>query len=277
MEYPWCEEAQGPRRMRHPSFLTTIYNNQEGQVTWNGVSMEDGDGFNTFMTSEVASRLYDAEGHNEFETHLRGLANTGFARNSLNAILAAEVAEERDWAVGEAMAEAYLNHTYGIIWPWNMERDKRNPNASLPGADFVGFEIDGDNARLVLGEVKTSSDANTPPGVMKGRSGMAHQIDNLANNLSLICQLLKWLLPRCKGTTHETTFDVAVGLFLNSGNKAISLFGVLIRDTNPNALDLQVRGTSLAKGLQSPTTCHLIAIYLPCSISALPSCVLGGK
>lgn len=106
---------------------------------------------------------------------------------------------------------------------------------------------------------------------------MTHQIDNLVNNLSLICQLLKWLLPRCKGTEHETSFNSAVGLFLDSGNKDISLFGVLIRDTQQSELDLQARGQTLSDALQNPTTCRLIAIYLPCAITDLPSRVAGGE
>ncbi len=55
-----------------------------------------------------------------------------------------------------------------------------------------------------------------------------------------------WLLPRCKGTDHETSFNAAVSLFFESGNKAIALFGVLIRDTQPNELDLQERGQTMA-------------------------------
>ena len=257
--------------MTESALAAVSYENQHGQVSWRGVSMEDGKGFNTFMTNDVASRLHDEEGRTEFEAHLRGLTNTGFARDSLDAILAAEVQEERDWAVGEAMAEAYLGREHKITWPWNMERDKRNPNASLPGADIVGFHIEGEDARLALGEVKSSADADTPPGVMSGRSGMTHQIDNLANELSLICQLLKWLLPRCKGTAYEAAFNAAVGLFLDSGNKAVSLFGVLIRDTQPNELDLRARGRTLTRTLQHPTTCLLLAIYLPCAIADLPS------
>ena len=111
---------------------------------------------------------------------------------------------------------------------------------------------------------------------MSGRSGMTHQIDNLANNLSLICQLLKWLLPRCKGTEHEASFNTAISMFLASGNKAIALFGVLIRDTQANELDLKARGQTLAGTLQNPTTCQLIAIYLPCAIADLPARVSGG-
>lgn len=239
--------------------------------------MDDGAEFNTFLANNVTSRLYDVEGNAEFKAHLTGLVNTGFAKDSLQAILMADNPEQRDWAIGEAIAEAYLERDYDITWPWNMERDKRNPKASLPGADLIGFEIKGDYIRLVLGEVKTSSDVRTPPRVMNGRSGMTHQIDQLANNLSLIYQLLKWLLPRCKGTRYEELFNAAVGLFLDSGNKTITLFGVLIRDTQPNSLDLQVRGETLGGHLQFPTTCQLIGIYLPCTISELLKRVNGGK
>ena len=262
--------------MTEQSLATISYQGRDRQVSWRGVCFTDGDAFNTFMTEDVASRLQDEEGATVFEAHLRGLANTGFARDSLNAILAAEIPEERDWAVGEALAEAYLGREHDISWPWNMERDKRHPNASLPGADLVGFESSGENIRLVLGEVKTSTDAQTPPGVMSGRSGMTHQLDNLANDLSLINQLLKWLLPRCKGMEHEASFNAAIGLFLESGNKAVGLFGVLVRDTQPSEFDLQARGRTLAETFRDPTTCQLIAVYLPCAIPDLPSRVSGG-
>ena len=263
--------------MTKATFTTPSYQGQDRQISWIGICMDDGDNFSEFMTNDVASRLYDEEGRTAFEHHLRDLATTEFARNNLNAILTAEVPEERSWAIGEAIAEAYLAHEYQITWPWNMERDKRNPQASLPGADLVGFRVCDEGVCLVLGEVKTSTDANTPPSVMRGRSGMTNQIDNLANNLSLIFQLLKWLLPRCKGTAHEESFNVAVRLFLDSGNTTVALFGVLIRDTQPNVLDLQASGTFLAGKLQNPTICHLVAIYLPCAIADLPSRIMGGE
>ncbi len=256
--------------------ITNNYEAQNQQVSWQGISLAEGGGFESFMTNDVASRLYDEEGANEFEAHLRALASTGFAVESVNAILAAETPEERDWAAGEAMAEAYLMNQHDIAWPWNMERDKRTPKASLPGADLVGFEIKDGHVRLALGEVKVSRDTNTPPGVMSGRSGMIHQIDNLASNLSLISQLLRWLLPRCKGTDHETHFNTAVALFLSSGNKAVGLFGILIRDTEANELDLKARGLSLSGTLEDPSTCQLIALYLPCAISDLPARTRGG-
>ena len=221
--------------------------------------------------TKVSARLYDEEGTVEFETYLQDLANTGFARDSLEEILAAKISEEPSWAAGEAIAEAFLSHEYRITWPWNTKRDRRHPNASLPGADLVGFIVEGETTRLVLGEVKSSTEMKTPPSVTSGRSGLIHQIDNLANDLSLVCELIKWLLHRCKETVYETSFKAAVRLFLESGNKALALFGVLIRDTQPNELDLQTRGRTMAGKLQYPTTGDLIAIYLPCSIGTLPS------
>lgn len=262
--------------MTKSPLLTIRYQDNNRQVSWCGVKMEEGKGFNALMSGNVASRVNDTKGRDEFNACLRGLANTGFARESLDAILEAEVPEERDWAVGEAMAETYLTCEYEIHWPWNLERDKRNPRASLPGADLVGFRIAGEDVRLALGEVKTSTDVRTPPGVMSGRSGMKHQIDNLAKDLSLIRQLLYWLLFRCKGTVYEASFNAAVALFLESGNKAVSLFGVLIRDTRPHVLDLQARARTLAGSLEVPTTCHLTAIYIPCAIADLPARAEGG-
>ncbi len=257
------------------ALVTLSYEDQMQQVIWQGISMTDGVLFDSFMTNDVASRLYDEEGAKQFESHLRGLATTDFAQENLNRVLAAAVPEERDWAIGEAIAESYLERRHGVTWPWNMERDKRTPKASLPGADLVGFEVNGDSVRLVLGEVKTSSDARTPPNVMNGRSGMEHQIDKLANDLGLIHHLLKWLLFRCKNTEYESIFNAAVAQFLESGNKAVALFGVLIRDTRPDPLDLRARGNSLSGLLQHPATCHLIGVYIPCTIADLPDRVAG--
>ncbi len=244
-----------------------IYEDRAQQVTWRGVSIADGDVFDSFIGDSVASRLHDKEGKGLFELHLRGLAKTDFAQGNLKQILSATIPEERKWAIGEAFAEAYLGCQHNVIWPWNMERDKRSPNVSLPGADLIGFEVlQGEHVRLVLGEVKTSSDADAPPRVMTGPSGMVHQIDNIANNPGLIREILSWLFFRCRNTENEHLFNAAIALYLESGNKAVTLFGILIRDTSPDQKDLENRGAALAKVLQHPTICQLIAIYLPCTI-----------
>ncbi|MES9901986.1 MAG: hypothetical protein ABW168_04790 [Sedimenticola sp.] len=255
---------------------TTVYNNTHDVTIWSGVQLSAGSKFETFLADEVASRLHDETGKAEFTSHLNSLATTGFAQDSLRAILEAEHPEERDWAVGEALTEAWLSREHGVVWPWNMERDKRTPKASLPGADLVGFVTQGDVTRLVLGEVKSSSDANTPPNVMTGRSGMTRQLENLVADMGLLYTLIRWLQPRCRANTAEPHFNAAVGALLESGNKAMALFGVLVRDTQPDERDLRSRGEHLGKCVKAPTNCYLLALYLPCSIASLPDHVQAG-
>lgn len=253
-------------------FAHIEYEDRHICVSWSGIKFKDNQQFSDFLATKTANRLDDTEGNVEFRNHLSGLALTGLGQKSLAEVLNAEQPEERPWAAGEALAEAILEEANSLTFPWNMERDKRNPYGSLPGADIVGFVGQGADCRLALGEVKSSSEQKYPPQIMSGRSGhMGHQLDTLANNLTSICQLLKWLLPRVKNTAHQSRFDAAAITFFNSGNRSVALFGVLIRDTPVNSKDLSGRGSALRNAFSLPTTCQLIAIYLPWAISELPN------
>lgn len=253
-----------------------VYQAKQGCVSWQGHSAQESDAFYSFLKGPVAARLNDTEGKAVLTEHLRGLSLTGMGQKALEEVLAADVPETRDWAAGEALAEAVLEAQHDVVLPWNTERDKRNPFASLPGADIVGFQRDGNTCRLALGEVKCSSEVKSPPQVMSGRSGMTHQLDTLASNLATLCQLLKWLLPRVKGTEHETTFNNACMRYFNSGKRDLVLFGVLIRDQAVCETDLQARGHILAGRLQAPSCCRLLALYLPWPIAQLPERVGKG-
>lgn len=257
------------------TWLTT-YQAGQGCVSWQGHCAQEGDKLNAFLQGPVAARLHDAAGHDTLTEHLRGLSLTGMGQEALEEVLTAEVSETRDWAAGEALAEAVLEAQHDVVLPWNTERDKRNPFASLPGADIVGFQRDGESHRLALGEVKCSSEAKWPPQVMSGRSGMTQQLDTLANNLATLCQLLKWLLPRVKNTKYEAAFNDACTRYFNSGKRDLVLFGVLVRDQAVRETDLQARGRGLAGRLQAPSCCRLIALYLPWPIAQLPARVGQG-
>lgn len=253
------------------------YQSSHGCVSWQGDYALEGAALSSFLGGPVAARLSDEEGGDELRSHLRGLSLTGMGHQALEEVLAADLPEERDWAAGEALAEALLEEHHDVVLPWNTERDKRNPFASLPGADIVGFQRDGDSHRLVLGEVKCSSEAQWPPQVMSGRSrGLGHQLDTLASDLSTICQLLKWLLPRVKRTPHEGSFNNACARYFNSNRRDLALFGILVRDQEAREADLQARGRRLGGRLQLPTRCHLIALYLPWPISELPVAIQQG-
>ncbi|EPK5416466.1 hypothetical protein PXI46_003577 [Acinetobacter baumannii] len=239
--------------------------------------MLDGESCVDFFLNEVKQRVEDTEGKEEFADHLRGLALTGMAKESLEAFLTAGEVEPLDWAVGEALAEAYLIKQHNIIFPWNMEREKRNIHASTAGADIVGFVEKDGSFSLVFGEVKTSSELKFPPQVITGRSGLYHQLDELAHDLTKIRQLLLWLLPRIKTSgIFVEAYNKACEAFFSSQFKAITLFGILIRDTSPNPNDLASRGQKLRSTLTPPTQCHLIALHLPFTIEDLVKRVNSG-
>ncbi len=259
------------------SFYKEVYQNTHHCVSWVGLKYKDNEQFSAFLTTKVANRLDDTEGNTEFHNHLRGLDLTGLGKTALAEVLNAKQPEERSWAAGEALAEAFLEKEKSVVFPWNMERDKRNPYASLSGADIVGFIGEGEKCRFALGEVKSSSEKRYPPQLMSGRSGhMGHQLDSLANDLTKIYQLLKWLLPRVKNSPYKASYDTASSSFFNSNNKSVAIFGVLIRDTSPNENDLFSRGTALRNKFTQPTTCNLIALYLPWPISELPKKIRSG-
>jgi len=158
------------------------YSSTEGSVTLAGHCIDDADAFRLYLSGPVRERLRDTSPTEVFESDLRVLATTDMASDALSQWLAATV-DPSPWEVGEALAECLLADVSGILWPWNSERDKRTPRASLPGADLVGFVRTAGTVYLVLGEVKTSSDRDAPPNVLSGRSGMIHQLDQLAQDL----------------------------------------------------------------------------------------------
>lgn len=254
---------------------TPKYQHSDGQVKWRGNSVDDQDEFNAYLSGPTRSRLFDEEQRAQYEADLRALATTDMASDTIKQLLASEPAKE-SWEVGEALAECFLEEERGVRFPWNTERDKRTPKASLPGADLVGLMEDGNEALLVLGEVKSSSEEKYPPQVMTGKSGMIHQLDILASDISIHNCLLTYLHRRCKGTDLWPLYQKAATRYLASGGRAIKLIGMLMRDTSSNELDLKNRAKALSTSVSAPTVVELDAWYLPTPIDAWPGTVQGG-
>jgi hypothetical protein len=253
---------------------TVHYQGQQGSTRWEGRHVTDAKRFAGFVREVVRHRVADEE--SSFEPELRGLATTGMATDFVGKLLKA-VPEPEGWEVGEALAECALERDSGreVHWPWNTVRDRRTPRASLPGTDLVGFYRQGDDVFLLFGEVKTSSDTNTPPNVMYGGSGMAWQLQESAKRLDIQRTLLQWLHVRCQEKPYHDLYEKAVSRYLASGGQELLIVGVLIRDTAPNQADLQNRAKALAKTLVSPTRVELIAWYLPVPIADWPALLRG--
>lgn len=209
----------------------------------------------------MCARVRDDEHERRLEEELKAVASTQMAADTLAAVLDCSPSP-LDWEIGEALAECLLQDEFGARWPWNENRDRKTPKASLPGADIVGFIGDGDATRLLLGEVKTSSDHLTPPGVMAGRSGLKHQVDELATERGIHKALLSWLSARCRNTAHWPSFMAASRRYLASGGTDFAVVGILLRDTTPEELDLKARGISLSTGTPLPEV-RLDAWYVP--------------
>jgi hypothetical protein len=243
-----------------PLQTSECFLSNSGRVAWGGVQVVDSNAFDLYLQGPVRGCLLDEAGG--FSVEMHALASTGMATATLQGLLTSEPDRE-DWEVGEAIAHCVLEDGRNVRWPWNPERDRRTPRASLPGADLVGFLVEEGEATLVFGEVKTSHDAATPPAVMTGRTGMIHQLDDLATRVEVHYSLLKWLHARCRDNDFTPLYRQATQKYLYSGGRDIVLMGLLMRDTQPNELDLRNRAHALALAVNEPTRVELTAWYFP--------------
>lgn len=246
------------------------YAGSDGAVCWEGRTVESADEFRKYLREVVGPRVDDADF--AFDADMRSLATTGMETRFVERLLNA-VPNLEGWEVGEALAECALRDDSGrcVVWPWNTIRDRRTPRASLPGADLVGFYREEEKVFLLIGEVKTSSDVSAPPSVMRGGSGMVWQLRKNATRLGIQRTLLQWLNARCRSEPYRALYEKAVNRYIVSKGKELLLVGVLLRDTQPNELDLKSQGNMLAPHLRQPTRVELIAWYLPESIATWPA------
>ncbi len=215
------------------------------------------------MSADITERARDVTFENDVANKLQDLASTGASAEWLAEFLDEAASHEvLSWQVGEAIAEAVLESSHGVNFPWNVRRDERNPRASLQGADIVGISEEPQGCRLVFGEVKSSSDQSSPPRVVTGKSGLDKQLERLIEDNKLKYALIKWLLARV-GEAAGTSFDEALTAFIESEGTSVRFIGVLVRDTPASEKDVSRRGRALGGQVPEPGSVELYAMYMP--------------
>lgn len=213
------------------------------------------------INGPVSALVFDNRGKADIQELLAEVVGTAFEQEQLAQVLAAPDDVE-DWRIGEAIAEAYLTEHRDCLFPWPDGRDERKSGSSLPGADLVGIQQDEQGDRFVFGEVKTSGEAKYPPGAVYGRTGLKQQLEDLRDKRGIRDDLFRYLGHRAKNAIWRDRFKAASKRYLNNPSD-VQLFGVLVRDVEPNIDDLRVRVEKLGNGCPMGTQVELLALYLP--------------
>ncbi|MEC7277975.1 MAG: hypothetical protein VXV96_16765 [Bdellovibrionota bacterium] len=223
------------------------------------------------IEKKVKDIVFDTEGKKSLSDLLITGDKTDFEMKRIGEVLENSVEGVEPWRIGEALAEAYLSSHNYCFFPWPDGRDERKRGSSLPGADLVGFVGNKDSFKFAFGEIKTTGEQKYPPGPMYGKKGLKKQIEDLKDSESIRNDLFKYLGFRAENSSWENKFKIAAVKYLND-SRAISLYGVLIRDVSPHHDDLRVRIEKLDQTTSSPMSINLLAIYLPKgSIESLPA------
>lgn len=240
-------------------------------LSWNNKELEEA------INGQVATVIFDYQGVASIREHLADVAETDFEKERLAEILATNLEEIESWRVGEAIAETYLTEHRNCTFPWAAVRDQRKSRSSLPGADLVGFQQDGDSYRFAFGEVKTSEDTKYPPGVVYGQTGLKRQLKDLRDRVHIRNNLLKYLGHRANAAPWQNQFKVAGKRYL-ANQSDFQLFGFLVRDVIPGKKDLIAQVEKLGDRCPVCTRIEFLALYLPAgAIENLPSRIRATK
>jgi len=229
-------------------------------VEYEGIEFKD-DCFEKFLKETVSPSFRDSEYNIKMKTI--AIDMTGFESNNLNEVFET-MPKISEFRIGEIVAEKIVESRYTARFSYNSDRDLKNKNSNNTGADLVGFiELEDGAVKFLFGEVKTSSDKTTPPGVMYSNEGMIEQLKALGKDRDKIPSLVKWLFCKCIGCEDvqvKNDIKQAMTNYCKDKND-IRLIGVLVRDTTPNERDLKSRYTYLNKELTGKMPVQLLAVY----------------
>lgn len=233
---------------------------ENGKLEYEGISFVE-DEFHAFLKQTI-SPIYKDEDYNAQMKEV-AIDMTGFDSENLQAVFDT-MPKVSNFRIGELVAEKIVESRYSAKFTYNSDRDLKNPNSNNTGADLVGFiEMEDGAVNFLFGEVKTSEEHANPPGVMYGSTGMIDQLVELGTNSDKLKSLVKWIFIKCNSDK-----DLLVQKYIREAmqhyvkdRSSIQLIGVLVRDTDPNEMDLKNRYIDLKKRINGQHNVQLLAVY----------------
>jgi hypothetical protein len=246
------------------------YQNIESDFkNYKGVSFSDIE-YKELLKNEVKDKLLDTPQRNEMLLILEALkSETGFEKSEILSadiqFFSGEYVEVQNFRIGEALAEVCLEKHFNCRFYWNELRDARNPKGNKTGADLVGFIEIGNKVLFLFGEVKTSSERNSPPQVMTNSTGIENQLRDLYNNQNKRLILISYIqnkISLSNNSNFKEDFANAIRNYYQSNGSEYLLYGVLIRDTDVNEDDIKQSYDKLKKRVLNRIGLRLLAIYV---------------
>lgn len=226
----------------------------------------ENNGLDAYLADRVRKWHYDKRGIEEHITNISGL--TGFDTDEVKKKLPPASPESIPWRIGESFAQCFLEDCWFAKFPYPPSRDVKNPNASLAGADIIGFYHKNGETTFLFGDVKTSHEDKHPPRVItEQKMGLLTQMTNLKCN-HVRSSMVYWLMHIItdENDPYKQYLDDAIVSYVRQN--AVRLVGILIRDTRPDKTDLVYAFERLKTDTR--TCLDMWALYMSVPISSLP-------
>lgn len=129
--------------------------------------------------------------------------------------------------LGEIIAAEVLSTLFSTVVPASRVSTKETPDQQSRGADVLGLEdTDGERVTLVLAEVKGSTDASSPPGVLQD---METKLLQLARERRILLQELMWLRDHSSDEWAPLCARICAAYLLKRSLFRVLLAPVLVR------------------------------------------------